>query len=124
MVHCFEVQERVTKMLEQVETLALTETTASTTAAAPAPATTSEPEFYCLWKTNPGNVTSAPTGNAKTTGEEDPFGNVVFGSTSQRCPHHLLLPRQTSLPILMTSSPDVSSKDHNRFLPNISKTCI
>ena len=86
LVHCFEVQERVTKMLEQVETLALTETTASTTAAAPAPATTSEPEFLLSLENNPGNVTSAPTGNAKTTGEEDPFGNVVSAPPASAAP--------------------------------------
>ena len=85
LVHCFEVQERLTKMLEQVETLAMTETSASTTAAAPAPA--SEPDFLLDLENNPGNATdqsAPPQPNAKTTGEEDPFGNIV--STSGETP--------------------------------------
>ncbi|KAL7568483.1 hypothetical protein ACA910_012193 [Epithemia clementina (nom. ined.)] len=84
LVRCFDVQERLTKLLEQVETLAMTETSASTTAAAPAPAQpNAEPEFLVDMESNPTNTTAGGASqpkaqaNAKTTGEEDPFGNVL-----------------------------------------------
>eukprot|EP00522_Entomoneis_paludosa_P016568 CAMPEP_0172452196 /NCGR_PEP_ID=MMETSP1065-20121228/9931_1 /TAXON_ID=265537 /ORGANISM="Amphiprora paludosa, Strain CCMP125" /LENGTH=201 /DNA_ID=CAMNT_0013204225 /DNA_START=62 /DNA_END=667 /DNA_ORIENTATION=+ len=76
---CFSVQERLTKLLEQVETLALTETGASTTAAAPA-AASSGSDLLLDMDSVPAQP-PAPPANAKTTGEEDPFGNTVGGSS-------------------------------------------
>ena len=67
---CFSVQERLTKTLEQVETLAMTETSASTTAASAAPSAASTSLFD-------DSESTPPPANAKTTGEEDPFGNPV-----------------------------------------------
>mmetsp|Transcript_22096 Transcript_22096/g.28591 ORF Transcript_22096/g.28591 Transcript_22096/m.28591 type:complete len:203 (+) Transcript_22096:119-727(+) len=79
---CFTVQERLIKLLEQIETLALTETNASTTAAsasAAAPAVAGVDLIsgnFDAASSSPG-VKAPPPANAKTTGEEDPFGNVV-----------------------------------------------
>mmetsp|Transcript_5639 Transcript_5639/g.15900 ORF Transcript_5639/g.15900 Transcript_5639/m.15900 type:complete len:201 (+) Transcript_5639:45-647(+) len=73
---CFSVQERLTKLLEQVETLALTETGASTSAAAPAAASPAGSSDLLDFDSPP--PPAAPPANAKSTGEEeDPFGNAI-----------------------------------------------
>jgi hypothetical protein len=80
LMDCFAVQEQLTKVLEQVETLALTETSASTTAASAAPKSLGQMDLFDTGV----SATAAPPANAKTTGEEDPFGNVVSGGGASK----------------------------------------
>lgn len=80
LMECLTVNDRLLKLLADIDTYAFTETAATTTAAA-APVKTPEQEFsdLLLDDSNDGKppAAAAPVAGGKTTGEEDPFAGPV-----------------------------------------------
>jgi hypothetical protein len=78
LMECLTVNDRLLKLLADINTYAFTETTATTTAAA-APVRTAEQEFGELFldDTREQKMPPAPIpGGGKTTGEDDPFAGA------------------------------------------------
>jgi len=77
LMKCLEVNDRLTKLLSDIDTVALTETSASTTAAS---APTSKDPFEEFLDDSSGRQSESGAANvgSKSTGQEDPFGNEVL----------------------------------------------
>mmetsp|Transcript_13762 Transcript_13762/g.32008 ORF Transcript_13762/g.32008 Transcript_13762/m.32008 type:complete len:218 (-) Transcript_13762:829-1482(-) len=92
LMECLNVNDRLLKILSDIDTYAFTETPASTTAAS-APKTEDKVEDLLLDTPN-ANPPPAPSQGGKTTGQEDPFGNEV----------HVLAPTPMGGPISADST--------------------
>lgn len=82
LMECLTVNDRLLKILSDVDTFAATETPAATTSAS-VPTSSVEDQFGDLLLDEPSPAPApAPTSGGKTTGEVDPFGNNVLSPTA------------------------------------------
>lgn len=78
LMECLSVNDRLLKLLADIDTYAFTETAATTTAAAAPPPSSVNQQFGDLLLDDSDKNPPAPAppvGGGKTTGEDDPFGN-------------------------------------------------
>ena len=81
LMKCLEVNDRLTKILSDIDTVALTETSASTTAASAPPPKDPFEEFLGDSSSGHQNESGGANVGGKSTGEDDPFGNEVLTPT-------------------------------------------
>jgi hypothetical protein len=82
LMECLQVNDALQTMLSDIDTLAETETTASTTAAS-APQPSIEEQLDDLLLENPEAETPTVSGGNTKTGEDDPFGNDVLAPAEE-----------------------------------------